>query len=176
MLLDPHRFSEEHRRSNPHLFAFFHASGLDARHETYRARLDTDSRTVKGGSARGINAETFLTVISRFKGERCRRSCDASVWCSIWTQSSVTESSADVGPNITGQFTITNGAGSCSGAQDASNAFSLMSLGTGATFSRSENRYEQHAISFSAERGSSLYGASFEVQPLSSRLLPCIKL
>ena len=35
---------------------FSHASKLDARHETYRARLDTDSRTVKGGRARGINA------------------------------------------------------------------------------------------------------------------------
>ena len=34
----------------------FHASSLDARHETQRARLDTDSRTVKGGGARGINA------------------------------------------------------------------------------------------------------------------------
>ena len=80
------------------------------------------------------------------------------------------------GPNITGQFTITNGAESCSGAKDASNAFSLMPLGTGITFYGSDNRYEQHAISFSAERGSSLYGASFEVQPLSSRLLPCIKI
>ena len=177
MLLDPHRFSEEHRRSNPHLFAFFHASGLDARHETYRARLDTDSRTVKGGSARGINAETFLTVISRFKVERCRRSCDASVWCSIWTQSSVTESSADVGPNISGRF---NRDGRSNGQiygvivqENLSTGpfYATEDVGRGCAGSES---FWAGDLMFDAHRANAVYGES-TVQPSSCRLLLCIK-
>ena len=175
MLLDPHRFSEEHRRSNPHLFAFFHASGLDARHETYRARLDTDSRTVKGGSARGINAETFLTVISRFKVERCRRSCDASVWCSIWTQSSVTESSADVGPNITGEIEMhsSTNAGLLYPDAEESGAFYKASYAritpSGATVSGNH-------LGLDASRSSGIFGESETVQPQAIRLLPCVKI